>query len=102
MKNAKIREKKIGPTRVLRTLVFELQMIERILQVAIFVPTARFNTEFRTPSKIPGVLPTISRFLSFLVHSSRTFSSRIHDRSLLFQRRKSNGSWESAVREERS
>lgn len=32
MKNAKIREQKIGQTRVLRTLVFELQMIERILQ----------------------------------------------------------------------
>lgn len=38
MKNAEIREKKIGRTRVLRTLVFELRMIKRILQVVIFVP----------------------------------------------------------------
>lgn len=75
MKNAKIREQKIGQTRVLRTLVFELQMIERILQAIIFVPTARFNTEFRTRSKIPGVLPTISHFLSSL--TGRTFFSYI-------------------------
>lgn len=110
MKNAKISEQKIGRTLILRTLVFELQMIERILQVVIFVPTVRFNTECRTRSKIPGVLPTISHPFSIfsrrsyilLVHSSRTFSSRIHDRSFLFQRRKSNGFWESAVKEERS
>lgn len=80
MKNAKIREKKYRTNTGSTYLSFRVTHDQANLASdhlrASAHATARLNTEFRTRTKVPGVLPTISH--PFSIFSRRSYILLVH------------------------